>query len=205
MRSDVCFFDIDTQVDFINQRGALPAPGADRIVPNLQRLIAFAAAEEILVVSTADAHTPDDPEFTRYPSHCVKGTLGQAKVKGTLLPRAVRIPPEVQVSLPMWNSAAQIIFEKRSVDAFQSANLPPFVAALPVPRVVLFGVCTDICVRYAAEGLLKAGKELWVVTDAVTALNEDAGTDALAEFRRSGAELLTCKEAIRRLETPHAA
>ncbi|MCP5120365.1 MAG: hypothetical protein GY953_56945, partial [bacterium] len=45
------FIDIDTQADFIYPSGALYVPGAERIVPALERLTQFAGNNSISVVS----------------------------------------------------------------------------------------------------------------------------------------------------------
>jgi nicotinamidase/pyrazinamidase len=81
------FVDVDTQFDFMDPSGALYVPRAEGLVPNLTRLFDYAARNEVAVISTTDWHAPDDPEFVRFPPHCVRGTPGQAKLKCTLLPR----------------------------------------------------------------------------------------------------------------------
>ena len=51
-------------------------PGAETIIPNLKRLMTYAGENRIPVLSSADAHQPDDPSFVRWPPHCVVGTTG---------------------------------------------------------------------------------------------------------------------------------
>src|SRR5512137_1459018 len=85
------FMDVDTQRDFMLPDGALYVPGAERIIPRLRRLFDFARKHGITIVSSADAHTPKDPEFEQFPPHCVQGTAGQRKIDETLLPRPVTI------------------------------------------------------------------------------------------------------------------
>ena len=36
---DVIFWDVDTQVDFMLQGGKLYVPGAEKLIPNLRRLV----------------------------------------------------------------------------------------------------------------------------------------------------------------------
>jgi nicotinamidase-related amidase len=62
------FVDVDTQVDFLDPAGALFVPGSTEIVPNLARLTRFAREHGIPILASADAHTPDDPELTSFPS-----------------------------------------------------------------------------------------------------------------------------------------
>ncbi len=83
------FFDVDTQLDFLYPAGALFVPGADGIVKSLAELTRFAASNGIQIVSTADAHTEDDPEFKMWKPHCVAGTTGQQKAAATLLSKPI--------------------------------------------------------------------------------------------------------------------
>ena len=59
------FFDVDTQVDFLFPAGALAVPGAAAMVNSLRALTSFAAKNQIPIISTADAHTENDPEFQK--------------------------------------------------------------------------------------------------------------------------------------------
>ena len=51
---------------------------------------------------------------------------------------------------------------------------------------MVYGVVTEICVLYAARGLLRAGKPVTVVTDAVAALMPRSSEQALSEIERGG-------------------
>ncbi len=195
------FFDIDTQLDFLYPAGALYAPKAERIVPAVARLNRFAAERGFPVVSTTDAHAEDDPEFSQWPPHCVAGTMGQRKPEATLLDRRVVIPSGADHRLS-WSAnadaqidaAQQIVFEKRTVDVFQSANLPALLQRLNAERYVVYGVVTEICVLHAARGLLKTGIPVTVVTDAVEALKPEDSARALVEIRAAGGTLATVSD-----------
>jgi nicotinamidase/pyrazinamidase len=183
------FFDIDSQLDFLYPAGALYVPGAERIAPAIARLNRFAAAAGIPVVSTMDAHDQNDPEFTQWPPHCVTGTHGQRKAESTLLERRVVIPNRpCELNLA---GAQQIIVEKQTVDVFQSLNLARVVESLQAGRFVVYGVVTEICVLFAARGLLKAGKSVVVVTDAVETLHAADSERALEEIRSLGGSFAT--------------
>ena len=56
-------------------------------------------------------------------------------------------------------------------------------------RYVVYGVVTEVCVKLAAFGLLETGKRVEIVTDAICALNEEAGAKTLAEFSAAGGHL----------------
>ncbi len=62
--------------------------------------------------------------------------------------------------------------------------MDPLLARLHADRYVVYGVVTEICVRFAAFGLLKTGKPVEIVTDAVQALDEQKAREMFSEFRR---------------------
>jgi len=186
------FVDIDSQLDFLYPAGALYVPGAERVVPAIARLNRWAAERGIPVVSTADAHAEDDPEFTVWPHHCVAGATGQRKAEATLLERRVVVPNrECELFL---DGVQQIIVEKQTVDVFQARNLGRVIEQLHADRFVVYGVVTEICVLYAARGLLKIGKPVTVVTDAVKELTAADGRRALEEIRAAGGTLALAAE-----------
>ncbi|MEO8370572.1 MAG: isochorismatase family protein, partial [Candidatus Solibacter sp.] len=90
--------------------------------------------------------------------------------------------------------ARQIVIEKQHVDVFTAPNLARVVDLLAADRFVVYGVVTEICVLFAARGLLKYGKPLTVVTDAVAALTGAASQAALAEIQAGGGKLATTSE-----------
>ena len=188
------FVDIDTQLDFLAPAGALYVPGAERVVDGIARLNRHAAERGIPVVSTVDAHAENDIEFQAWPAHCVAGTWGQRKSEATLLERRVVVPNRPG---PLALEAAQqIIVEKQTVDAFQAPNFSRVIEALAPVRFVLYGVVTEVCVLHAARGLLKTGKPLTVVTDALASLSDEASRRALDEIERSGGVLARAADVI---------
>jgi nicotinamidase/pyrazinamidase len=193
------FFDIDTQLDFVYPAGALYVPGAERIVRAIARLNRHAAQRGIPVVSTADAHLEDDVEFKTWPRHCVAGTIGQHKAESTLLEKRVVIPNRAcdLAGAMGTGDAQQIVVEKQTVDAFAVPNLSRILDRLAADRYVIYGVVTEICVLYAARGLLKTGKPVVVVTDAIEGLKAEDSERALEQIRAAGGTLATVGQAIR--------
>lgn len=183
------FLDVDTQFDFLYPAGALYVPGAERIVPAIERLNRYAAGRGIPVLSTTDAHAENDPEFASWPPHCVAGTAGQHKPAATLLEKRVLIPNrEGTQSL---EGAQQIIVEKQTVDVFAAQSLRRVVEMLNADRFVVYGVVTEICVWYAARRLLALNKTVTVVTDAIKELSAEDSARALDEIRSSGGAVST--------------
>ena len=186
------FFDVDSQLDFLYPSGALYVPGAERVVPTIARLNRHAAAHSIPVISTTDAHAENDPEFRVWPPHCIAGTTGQHKAEATLLDRRIVVPNR---PCPLdLDGARQIVVEKQHVDVFTAPNLQRIVDLLAADRYVVYGVVTEICVLFAARGLLKSGKRVVVVTDAVETLNPGDSARALKEVTDAGGTLALAAE-----------
>lgn len=184
------FFDIDTQIDFMFPAGALYVPGAEKIIENVAALNRSAA----LVISTMDAHAEDDVEFRQWPHHCVAGTLSQRKPASTLLENRV-IVPSCRSEIPL-GGAGQVILEKQTFDCFSNANLHAILDRLNAGRFIVYGVVTEICVNLAAFGLLKTGKRVELVTDAVRSLSEPAAAKMFSDFTASGGALTTVAQAL---------
>lgn len=189
------FVDIDTQWDFLAPAGALSVPGAARLVPRFAQLNQWAAAHSVVVISTTDAHTENDPEFQVWPAHCIAGTLGQQKPSQTLLDRRAVLPsaPGARIAA---GPLTQVVVEKQQLDCFTNANLLPLLGDLQAQRYVVYGVVTEYCVRCAALGLLRTGARVELVTDAIQTLNPDESARTLAEFTAAGGVLRTVSEVI---------
>lgn len=192
--SKTAFLDVDTQFDFMYPAGALPVPGAERIVPVIARLNRFAAQHGYPVISTTDAHAEDDLEFRLWPHHCVASTLGQRKPGVTLLERRVVVPN--REAPPRLEGAQQIVLEKQTVNLFETATLARVLQTLGAERFVVYGVVTEICVLHAARGLLQLGKQVDVVTDAIAGLSAEHSARALGELRESGAGMVIAARLI---------
>ena len=194
----VLFLDIDTQNDFLLVDGALPVPGAETLIPVIQKLTAYAFSHRIPLVSTTDAHTPDDPEFADFPPHCVRGTKGQLKVEGTTMGNALVVPNDPDRPPPPEGlaEAQQVIIEKQSYNFFDNPHAETIFRAL-APRLVLaFGVATDYCVRAGVLGLLARGYRTLVITDAIKGITPQGSEEALKEMRLAGAGSITTAEVL---------
>lgn len=198
MHENVLFLDIDTQVDFIDPDGALPAPGARSICPNLKRLTDCARDMEVSIVSTMDTHAVDDKEFDEFGPHCVKDSPGAEKVKETLLSDPFRMA--IDAAPPVDPLAAlaqgQVIVQKDTLWPLQSEKVLELVQALPDALVVVYGVATDYCVANAVMDLLKHARFPVIVQDAIMPIDADAAADLLADMTGRGAVLRTTDEVI---------
>jgi nicotinamidase/pyrazinamidase len=188
------FFDVDTQVDFMRPTGRLYVPGAERIVPHLQRLMNWARENEVPVISSADAHLPDDPEFKIWPPHCVIGTPGQQRIPETSFPDSVIIPYRACAFQPPPRWVGQFIVEKPTYSVVDNPNFAAILRALGRRRAVVFGVATEFCVRAAALALCQRGFPVEVVIDAIRPITEEGGRKALEEMAAAGGRMVTTAE-----------
>lgn len=195
------FVDVDTQVDFMRPMGRLYVPGAEKLVPNLQQLMRWAAENEVPVISSADAHTPDDPEFKIWPPHCVVGTPGQRRIPETQFPSAVVIPNRPEAFLPPARWVGQFIVEKATYASEDNPNYEAVVQSLGKRHAVVFGVATEFCVLADALALRRRGFTVEVVADAIKPITEEGGRKALDEMLAAGVCLVTTAEVCSRATT----
>ncbi|MBI4166856.1 MAG: cysteine hydrolase [Acidobacteria bacterium] len=196
MSIPMVFFDIDTQVDFMLPEGNLYVPGAEKIIPNLVRLMSVARERDIPVVSSADAHSPDDPEFAIWPPHCVVGTPGQKRIPETQFEDATIVPCRPGAFTPPQRWIGQTILEKPTYDTADNPNFDAILKSLGNRRAVVFGVATEFCVRADALALRQREQAVDLVVDCIKAITEEGGQKALSELASSGVRMVTTEEVI---------
>ena len=203
------FWDVDTQVDFIDPDGKLYVSGSETIRANLARLTSFAHDHGIRIVASSDCHEltdeelSDDPDFAdTFPPHCMKGSPGQARIPETQLRDALVIEPDTdpaEALALLEGHAGDILFHKRYFDVFTNPSVTPLVEAAGITQVTLYGVALDVCNRYAVEGLLQhhPTTAVTVVTDAVRAIDETRRDAILAGWQARGVTVATTEEVTR--------
>ena len=194
--SELLFWDVDTQFDFIQPEGKLYVPGAEKIIENLRRLTAAASKAEILIVASTCAHQPGDAEFQQFPPHCLAGTPGQKKISETMVNDHYVIPNR-KLDLPADLSGhRQIVIEKQQFDVFSNPNVDELLRRLGKREAILYGVVTEVCVDRAARGLIERGYRVHLVRDAVQHLDANLGRATADEITKHGGRLLTTDEAL---------
>jgi nicotinamidase/pyrazinamidase len=173
------FFDVDTQIDFLYPAGALYVPGAEKLLPQLERLNRFAAGREIPLISTLDTHVEDDPEFREYgyPAHCVRDTAGWRKPEALL--------------------CGQRLIEKNTLNVFDRPDMEEIIREFAPERCVLYGVVTEICVQKAADGLLRLVPRVELVSDAVREIDQQKAADFIEAFVSRGGAVTTVESVCR--------
>jgi nicotinamidase/pyrazinamidase len=182
----VIFFNVDTQVDFIEPNGKLAIKGATEIKENLRKLTEIAEDNNILVVNTADCHNKDSKELSdtpdfinTFPKHCMRLTDGFNFIKET--------NPNGEVIVFDWEDHSflkftlidgiinfdirNIIITKDAFDIFTGHPASDRIIKNIDPKyAIAYGITTNVCVNYAVLGLAKRGVQVIVVVDAVKEL-----------------------------------
>lgn len=194
---------VDAQRDFMLPGGKLYVPGAEKLLPNIRRLVDAARQGHAFLVSHGCFHVPNDPEFSSFPPHCVKGTEGAEFVEEALIGNAHRVTNEPGSSLPKnLREKNHIILEKQTLDIFESRHANDLLKRLnPGAEFIVFGVVTEYCVQLAAKGLLQRGRKVAIVKDAIETLSRETGNKTLSELKSLGAEFITTDEALARLHS----
>jgi nicotinamidase/pyrazinamidase len=205
------FYDVDTQRDFMLPGGKLYVPGAESILPLLAQLTTFARQHGIQIAGSVDCHTLLDPELLanggEYPEHCMAGTEGQQKVTVTMPNRPLWIknrPYTADELQSLLRQGGEVYIEKQRFDVFAGNQnaIHVFDTLLHEKEdLVVYGVVTEVCVDQAITGLRNRPVQLHVPVDAIAALNEERGKEALERWRRWGVHLTTVAEVMNALET----
>jgi nicotinamidase/pyrazinamidase len=199
----VIFWEVDTQVDFMLPGGNLYVPGAERLLPNIHCLTDAARQGRVFLVSHGCFHAKNDPEFNQFPPHCVEGTAGAAYVPEALTEKVSVVENEPDATLPSDLFAYdQILLKKQTLDIFESRHAEELLERLPRDaEFVVFGVVTEYCVRLAAKGLIKRGRRVFVVKDAIETLKAEDAARTFAELTAMGARFIATDEALELLDT----
>ena len=194
----IIFWEVDVQADFMLPGGKLYVTGAEKIIPNIRRLVTAAPGAGALLVSSGDAHPENDPEFQRFPPHCLRGTPGARIIPEGLTGNFLTIPNDASQKLPEdVLRRAQVVIQKQTLDVFDNPHTSELVERLGSDaEYIVFGVVTEYCVQYAAKGLLERGRKVSIVKDAIETLKPEDGRRALDELQTLGARLITTDEAL---------
>jgi nicotinamidase/pyrazinamidase len=206
-QSKLVLWEVDTQMDFMLPGGKLYVPGAEKLIPNIRRLVDTACENRAFLISSADHHTPEDPEFKIFPPHCIKGTEGARVIPEALAQSLLAVPNESAFRLPSDIARyQQVLIEKQTLNVFDNLHTAKIVNGLsPNAEFFVFGVVTEHCVRCAGKGLLDRGRGVSIVTDAIEQLDPAAGSKTIAELTVAGAKLITTEAALARLHSASAA
>jgi nicotinamidase-related amidase len=138
---------------------------ARRIIPNVQSLLEQELAQGAKVFFICDHHVPDDTEFKMFPPHCIEGT-----VEAEIIPELARYKGE--------------IIPKRRYSAFFDTPLEKKLRELKPEKLIVCGVCTDICVLHTVADARNRDYEVEVPIDCVASFDEKAHRFALEHMEK---------------------
>ncbi len=203
------FWDVDTLYDFMRADGRLYVPGSEELIPVLQALTDFAHDHRIPIIASADNHEPTDAEISdtpdwkiTFPPHAMRGTPGQLKIAETALRDPLVIEPELQdpgaLAHRILGHRGDFLLHKRTLDVFSNANVQTLVRTLEPQAVVLYGVATDYCDRYAIEGLLRhlPRTEIYLVTDAIRPIYAAEAERLLSDWEQRGVRMVDAAQIL---------
>ena len=146
---------VDMQNDFVNSKGKLYVPGAEKTVLNIKRLLLKARKKNVPVIYTQDWHEQWDPEFRIWGEHAVAGSWG-AEIIDELKPREY-----------------DIIVKKLRYDAFYGTPLEYILrGVLRRDSLIIVGTVANICVLHTVGSAALRMFETIVPLNGVSALND---------------------------------
>ena len=138
---------------------------ARRIIPNIQRLLERENARGSKVFYICDQHAPDDREFELFPPHCIIGT------------------PETEI-IPELSEYTGEIIPKTCYSGFYGTILDDKLSDLRPGKLVVCGVCTDICILFTVADARNRDYTVEVPVDCVASFNEKAHEFALGHMQK---------------------
>lgn len=181
--------DIDTQRDFLLAAGNACIPNHAQVLANIRRVMAWARLWDVPIISTAEVHY--NHNGANKPARCIDGTPGQRKIPYTLLEDRQSFPADDRNALPadVLQAHRQVILHKRCVDPFEEPRIDRLLSEIEVDEFVLIGACTEGAILATALGLLRRGKNVKIVVDALGSHNARYASLAIRKMKAKGAKL----------------
>lgn len=170
---------VDVQYDFVS--GALAVPDATSALPVLNRYLREFTRRGLAVFATRDWHPTAHCSFRDrggpWPPHCIAGTPGAAFAVGLALGPDARVVSKATT------------IDRDAYSGFEDTDLDLDLRRLGVHRLFVGGLATDYCVRQTVLDARRLGYEVFLLEDAIRAVNVTPGDGerALAEMRAAGA------------------
>lgn len=136
------------------------------IIPRVHELLAREQAIGSEIIFISDHHDPDDLEFEMFPVHCVKGTD-----EPNVIPELAEFVTETNV------------IPKNRYSGFFNTSLDSRLAAGAPDKIIICGVCTDICVMHTASDARNRDYKVEVPSDCVASFDVDAHEWALSHLK----------------------
>ena len=183
LQTDDALIIVDVQNDFL-PGGSLAVPRGDEVVPVLNRYIHAFEEKELPIFATRDWHPVNHCSFKAYggtwPPHCVQGSKGAEFAPG------LQLPKDAMIISKDTNPA------ENTYSGFANTDLHDRIQALGAKRLFVGGLATDYCVLNTVKDALSLGYEVYLMEDAIRAVNVHSGDgkEAIEEMVRLGAKLI---------------
>ena len=158
---------IDMVRGFVEPGHNLYCEGYRPLIPRILELLERETAAGSKVLFISDHHLPDDLEFQIFPVHCVIGTE----------------EPEVIPELAGYLTGDNLV-PKNRYSGFFNTDLERRLADLQPDKVIVCGVCTDICVLHTTSDARNRDYAVEVPADCVATFDPDAHTWALGHLEK---------------------
>lgn len=135
-----------------------------QIIPNVKQLISEETGRGSRIIYICDNHAPDDLEFQVFPPHCIRGT-DEALLVPELEPHDGLMVPKTRYS------------------GFFGTRLEGMLREMEPEKVIVCGVCTDICVMHTVSDARNRDYAVEVPEDCVASFNPDAHKFALGHIQ----------------------
>lgn len=204
------FWNVDTQVDFMDPEGKLYVPDAEKLIPILKKLTQIAKELNIQVVNTADYHYINSSELDKnpdmvntFPEHCMAGSNGADYIQETApeYPTIFDWNRNYIISSDIANKEKHrnLIIRKDAFDVFVGNPHTERILNIINPDIIyVYGVTTNVCVNYAVVNLAKKGYKVKVIKDAIKELPHIPLP--FQEWLKLGVEMIDSKNLIENLK-----
>jgi len=172
---------VDVQRDFL-PGGALAVPDGDEVVPVLTACIEAFVRNDCPVFASRDWHPPNHCSFQAsggpWPPHCIAESTGATIDPALHLPATATIVDKA------------IAADKDAYSAFEDTTLDAQLRDLGTERLFIGGLATEYCVLNTALDALRLGHEVVLLTDAIRAIDQAVGDEAIEKLRREHASFM---------------
>jgi len=171
---------VDMVRGFCEEGHPLYVGESSQIIEPIRRLLAEERARGSSIIFLCDNHAPDDAEFQMFPPHCIRGS------------DETRVIPELQ------EFAGEVI-PKTRFSCFFGTNLDQRLRELRPDKIIMAGVCTDICVMHTVADARDRDYAVEVPADCVATFDPEAHRFALQHMEKVlGAKVVRPSEAPRK-------
>lgn len=141
-------------------------PAARSVLGPISRLLERERAAGSRIIFATDHHARDDAEFKSFPPHCIAGTR-ETEVVPELAPRP-----------------GEAVMPKTRYSAFYGTPLDGWLKDVKPDKVIVCGVCTDICVMHTVADARNRDYHVEVPANCVATFDPESHRWALSHMEK---------------------